>query len=182
MELERIEETAAQAAKTLFSHACLKRDDILIVGCSTSEIFGRHIGSFSSLEAAEAIYRGIYPRCEAAGVYLAAQCCEHLNRSIVCERACMEKYNLAEALAVPALHAGGAFAMTVMKNAKAPVLVERIRAHAGIDIGATLIGMHLREVAVPVRGAARMGEATLVMARTRPRYVGGPRACYPEGE
>jgi uncharacterized protein (TIGR01440 family) len=168
------------ALEELLQAAHLERGDIFIVGCSTSEIMGAHIGKGSSPDAAKAVYDGLYPALKERGVFLAAQCCEHLNRAVIVERDALlpgtEICNV-----VPQLHAGGAFAMTVYRNAAHPVAVETIRAAAGMDIGDTLIGMHLKRVAVPVRvSVRRIGEANLVCARTRPKFIGGERARYDE--
>ena len=113
------------------------------------------------------------------GIFLAAQCCEHLNRALVVERECAEKYGLEIVCVVPKAKAGGSFATTAYENFNAPVVVETIKAHAGVDIGSTIIGMHLRHVAVPVRlSMKQLGEANVTFARTRPKYIGGPRAVY----
>lgn len=180
MTFDDIRKQANDAVRELLDAARLEEGDIFIVGCSTSEIMGEHIGKGSSLDAAKAVYDGIYPALRERGVYLAAQCCEHLNRAVIVEREALlpgtEICNV-----VPRLHAGGAFAMTVYENAEHPVAVEEIRAAAGMDIGDTLIGMHLKRVAVPVRiSVKRIGEANLVCARTRPKFIGGARAEYDE--
>ena len=168
------------AVRELLEAARLEKGDVFIVGCSTSEVMGERIGKGSSLDAAKAVYDGIYPALHEQGVYLAAQCCEHLNRAVIVERSALlpgdEICNV-----VPRLHAGGAFAMTVYENAEHPAAVEEIKAAAGMDIGDTLIGMHLKRVAVPVRiSVKRIGEANLVCARTRPKFIGGARAEYDE--
>ena len=180
MDYAEIKKQVSDALCELLKTARIERGDIFIVGCSTSEIMGAHIGKGSSPEAAKAVYDGLYPALSERGVYLAAQCCEHLNRAVIVERDALcpgtEICNV-----VPQLHAGGAFAMTVYANAQHPVAVEEIRAAAGMDIGDTLIGMHLRHVAVPVRvSLKRIGEANLVCARTRPKFIGGARAQYDE--
>ena len=121
----------------------------------------------------------IYPLLKEKGIFLAAQCCEHLNRAIIIERECAKRYQLDEVCVVPQPKAGGSFATAVYKRMSEPVAVEAIKAHAGIDIGSTLIGMHLRCVAVPVRlSLSKIGEANIVCARTRPKYIGGERAKY----
>ena len=172
---------ARQAAEELLAAAHLRAGDIFVVGCSSSEIVGGHIGKDSSMEAAAAVLAGILPVLKAQGVYLAAQCCEHLNRAIVIEQEAAEKYGYEQVNAVPQPHAGGSWATTCWKQCKDPVAVEEIRAHAGIDIGGTLIGMHLRRVAVPVRlSLNRIGEANILCARTRPKLIGGERAKYTE--
>ena len=171
---KQIEQEARQAVTELLAEAKLKKGDVFVVGCSSSEIVGGHIGKDSSLEAARAVYAGIAP-------VMAAQCCEHLNRAIIIEREAAEKYGWEEVCVVPRPHAGGSWATTCWKNFQDPVAVEEIRAHAGIDIGGTLIGMHLRRVAVPVRlSLSKIGEANILCARTRPKLIGGERAKYTE--
>ena len=161
------------------SVAPMKAGEILVVGCSSSEIVGEAIGKGSNFNAASAVYEGIAPILAEKGIFLAAQCCEHLNRALVVERECAERYGLETVCVVPKAKAGGSFATAAYENFKDPVVVERIKAHAGIDIGDTLIGMHLRAVAVPVRlSVKRLGKASVVFAKTRPKYIGGPRACY----
>ena len=177
--LHKVKAEAARAAQELLDAADLKAGDILVVGCSTSEVAGHSIGKASIPEVAEALLSGLYPVVRERGVYLAAQCCEHLNRALIIERACAEKYGLDEVAVRPAPKAGGSFATAVFAQMEAPVAVESIRAHAGLDIGGTLIGMHLRAVAVPVRlSLNKIGEANILCARTRPKYIGGPRAIY----
>lgn len=175
---EKIKQEAHDACIELLETAHLKISDILVVGCSSSEIKGENIGKGSDIDAAKAVYEGIKPLLETRGVFLAAQCCEHLNRAIIIERKALlpgtEIVN-----AVPQLHAGGSFAVTCYENFKHPVVVEHIKADAGLDIGDTLIGMHLKEVAVPVRLKIKsIGEAHVVAARTRPKYIGGERTAY----
>ena len=175
---EEIREQAKTASSELVETAKLKQGDILIVGCSSSEEVGLHIGKGSDINAAGAIYEGIRSVLQPKGIYLAAQCCEHLNRAVIVEKEALlpgtEIVNV-----VPQPHAGGSFAMTVYQNAKCPVAVEEIKADAGMDIGRTLIGMHLKKVAVPVRlSLDKIGEAVLICARTRPKFIGGSRAVY----
>ncbi|MGM9662540.1 MAG: TIGR01440 family protein [Oscillospiraceae bacterium] len=176
---ENIEKQARQAAGELLAAAALRPGDLFVVGCSSSEMVGQHIGKGSSLEAAQAAFRGIYPVLQEAGVYLAAQCCEHLNRALILEASAAEKYGYEPVNVRPQPKAGGSFATTAWENFAHPVAVEHIRAKAGLDIGGTLIGMHLKEVAVPVRlSLDHVGEATLFCARTRPKFIGGERAHY----
>lgn len=178
---KQIETEARQAVTELLAQAKLKKGDVFVVGCSSSEIVGGHIGKDSSIEAAQAVYAGIAPVLAQQGIWLAAQCCEHLNRAIILEREAAEKYGWEEVCVVPRPHAGGSWATTCWKNFKEPVAVEEIRAHAGIDIGGTLIGMHLKKVAVPVRLAQNhIGQAIVLAARTRPKFIGGDRAVYDE--
>lgn len=159
--------------------ANLKKGDIFVVGCSSSEIIGQKIGKGSSPEAANAVFEVIYDILKKKGIYLAAQCCEHLNRAIIIEAECAEKYGYEVVNVKPQPKAGGSFATATYNNFKAPVAVEAISAHAGIDIGGTLIGMHLKRVAVPVRtSVAKIGEANVLCARTRPKFIGGSRAVY----
>lgn len=167
------------AIDELIEAAGLKAGQILVVGCSSSEIVGSKIGKGSSFEAAKATFEVIYKKLTEKGIYLAAQCCEHLNRAIVIEEEAAEKYGLEIVAAVPQPKAGGSFATLTYENLKSPVLVEGVKAHAGIDIGGTLIGMHLKAVAVPVRlSISKIGEANILCAKTRPKYIGGERAKY----
>ena len=168
---------AKQAAEEIIAAAGLKRGDILVVGCSSSEVAGGVIGHDSSLETAEQVFGGIYEATQKSGVYLAAQCCEHLNRAICVEREAVP--NAETVCVVPQPKAGGSFATTAYRTFKDPVMLEEIRADAGLDIGGTLIGMHLKRVAVPVRlSLDHIGSAILLAARTRPKYIGGERAKY----
>ena len=177
--LQEIQNQSAQAASELLAAANLRPGDIFVVGCSSSEIVGGHIGKASSLEAAQAVFDGIRPLLEERGIYLAAQCCEHLNRALIIEADCAEKYGYDPVSVRPQPKAGGSFATTSWERFQHPVAVEQIRAHAGLDIGGTLIGMHLRPVAVPVRlGLDHIGQAILLCARTRPKFIGGSRAFY----
>ena len=181
MELKQIEQETQKAVNEVLAQAKLKMGDLFVIGCSTSEVGGQKIGSASSMDIAGAIYRGAYAALEPHGIYLAAQCCEHLNRAIIMERQAAEAYGYEMVNVLPQPKAGGSFATTVWKEASAPVAVEHIRAHAGIDIGGTLIGMHLKEVAVPVRlSVSKIGEANILAARTRPKFIGGIRARYEE--
>ena len=176
---EMIEQQARQAAEELLEAAALKQGDLLVIGCSSSEMVGLHIGKGSSLEAAQAAFRGIYPVLQAKGVYLAVQCCEHLNRALIIEEEAAEKYGYEIVNVKPQPKAGGSFATTAWENFSHPGAVEHIRAKAGLDIGGTLIGMHMKEVAVPVRlSLKQIGEAPILCARTRPKFIGGERAHY----
>ncbi len=174
-----ISRDAEIAVRELIEIAHLTEGQILVIGCSSSEMVGQRIGKNSSMEAAVALYEAVAPVLAEKGIYLAAQCCEHLNRAIIMERACAEKYGYDPVWVKPQPKAGGSFATTAWEHMTDPVAVETVKAHAGMDVGATLIGMHLRRVAVPVRlSVGRIGEASLVCARTRPAYIGGPRAQY----
>jgi uncharacterized protein (TIGR01440 family) len=171
----------AKALRGLLGVAGLRPHDIVVVGCSTSEVAGHRIGSASSADIAEAIMDGLLPIIREDQLYLAVQCCEHLNRALVVERECADRYGLELVTVVPHLKAGGALSAAAMREYSDPVVVESISAHAGMDIGDTFIGMHLRRVAVPVRlEISKIGDAHLTMARTRPKLIGGERALYPK--
>lgn len=177
--MEEIKKQLSTALNDLLAVANLHENDILVVGCSTSEVLGEKIGSYGSLDVAAELFAALNETLASKKIFLAAQCCEHLNRAVIIEREAAEKYGFEIVNAVPHAHAGGSFATTVYKMLKDPVTVEQIKAHAGVDIGDTLIGMHLKAVAVPVRSTVKkIGEANLVMARTRPKYIGGERAKY----
>ena len=170
---------AKQAAEEICKVAKLKEGDILVVGCSTSEVTGGTIGKNSVPEVAEDVFAGIYDVLTEKKIYLAAQCCEHLNRAIIVEREAVPFSEIVNV--VPQPKAGGSFATAAYKHVKNPVAVEEIKADAGLDIGGTLIGMHLKKVAVPVRlSLDHIGKAILLAARTRPKFIGGCRAVYDE--
>lgn len=170
---------SASAAAELVEKANLKKEDIVVIGCSTSEVIGKRIGTSGTLKVAKEIFDGLNSVFSDKGIYIAAQCCEHLNRAIIIEKEKADLLGLEEVCVVPHPHAGGSFATSAWKSMKDPVAVEEIRADAGIDIGTTLIGMHLKRVAVPLRLENNtIGEAKLSAARTRPKYIGGERAKY----
>lgn len=170
---------SASAAAELVEKANLKKGDIVVIGCSTSEVIGKRIGTSGTLEVAKEIFDGLNSIFSDKGIYIAAQCCEHLNRAIIIEKEKAELLGLEEVCVVPHPHAGGSFATSAWKTMNDPVAVEEIRADAGIDIGTTLIGMHLKRVAVPLRLENNtIGEAKLSAAKTRPKYIGGERAKY----
>ena len=179
--MKTVYEQAKQATEELVAAAKLKAGDLFVVGCSSSEITGSKIGTDSKPETADEVFRGIYEVLKAKGIYLAAQCCEHLNRALVVEGDYAEKHGIETVNAVPQPKAGGSFGTAAYEGFDRPVLVETVQASAGLDIGGTLIGMHLKRVAVPVRlSLDRIGNAILLAARTRPKFVGGSRAVYDE--
>ncbi len=174
-----IKEQAFYAAEEIIKAAALKKGDILVIGCSTSEVVGDVIGKNSSPDTAKEIFDGIYLAATNAGVYIAAQCCEHLNRAIIVERDAVGNAEIVNV--VPQPKAGGSFATAAYKAFENPVALESIKADAGLDIGDTLIGMHLKNVAVPVRLKNNtIGSARVVAARVRPKFIGGCRAIYNE--
>lgn len=181
MELDLLAEQIAEAAEELIDIAQPKQGQIFVLGCSTSEVVGNKIGTGGSSDAAVVLFKALKEVTDKHGLYLAVQCCEHLNRAIVTESAAAEKYGLTEVTVRPMPHAGGAMGTAAYENFAEPIVVEQISAHLGIDIGQTLIGMHLKRVAVPVRLKNKyIGSALLTAARTRPPLIGGPRAHYPE--
>ena len=174
---ENLKEQAYNAAREIIEVAGLKKGQILVVGCSTSEILGSRIGTDSSPDTAKEVFEGIYKATEEKGVFLAAQCCEHLNRAIITERAAVPNSDIVNV--VPQPKAGGSFATAAYNSFKEPVALEVIRPDGGLDIGFTMIGMHLKKVAVPVRlKNNRIGSATVLAARVRPKFIGGERAHY----
>ena len=179
-ELE-VYEQAARVMRELLDRSKICPGEIVVVGCSTSEVLGHQIGTTSSMEVAGALYDAIASQVRERGCYLAAQCCEHLNRALILEEEAARRYGYDPVWVLPQPKAGGSFATTAWRKMQHPVAVERIRAACGLDIGGTLIGMHLREVAVPLRLSVQtIGNAPILCAYTRPKYIGGPRACYEE--
>jgi len=177
--MEKIKEQCILAAYDLIEKAKLKEGDIVVIGCSTSEVMGSRIGTDSNPDTAKVLFESFYEVFDSKGIYIAAQCCEHLNRAIITEREAAGAFEVVNA--VPQPKAGGSFATEAYKHFKNPVALEQIKADAGIDIGSTLIGMHLKAVAVPVRLKVNtIGEAYVTAARTRPKFIGGERAHYDE--
>ena len=177
--LQRIRTDAAAAATQLVEAAALRKGQIVVIGCSSSEAVGHQVGSWSTPEVGQAIYDGLQSVFAPMGVYIAAQCCEHLNRALIVEREAVPYAEIVNV--VPQPKAGGSFATACYQNFRHPVALEEIRADAGLDIGGTLIGMHLKKVAVPVRLQQRtIGEAMVLAARVRPKFIGGERAYYDE--
>ncbi len=163
----------------------LRNGQLIVFGVSTSEVQGRRIGTSGAETVAEQIYNGAERVRKRIGFHIAWQCCEHLNRALVTERAVAEAQGWSEVSAVPVPKAGGSMASFAYRQLEEPCLVESVQVHAGIDIGETMIGMHLRPVAVPLRPSIRsIGQARVNMAMTRPRLIGGSRAVYalPEGQ
>jgi uncharacterized protein (TIGR01440 family) len=179
VDLDSIRQEVRQAISGLLEIAELKPGQIVVLGCSTSEVAGKRIGSAGNVQVAEVVLDEIMAAVKGQGAFLAVQCCEHLNRALVVEQEAAEKYGLEPVTVYPVPAAGGATAGTAMHKFHRPVVVESIRAHAGLDIGDTLIGMHIRPVAVPVRLPMKtIGQANLVLCRTRPKLIGGRRAVY----
>lgn len=178
-EINALRESVVAATQEICEVGRLNAGEILVVGCSTSEVCGAKIGTDSVPEVAQVLVDGILSVLEPRGIYLAAQCCEHLNRAIILERSALPFADAVNVIPVP--KAGGSFATAAYAAFKNPIAIEEITASAGLDIGNTLIGMHLKRVAVPVRLSVKsIGHAPLVAARTRPKFIGGVRANYDE--
>ena len=179
VDLDVIAAEATEIIEELIETANMKPGQIIVIGCSSSEIAAHTIGRYSSKEVGETVFNALNNVAKKHQIYLAAQCCEHLNRAIIIEEEAAEKYGLEMVNVKPQLKAGGSFSVAAWNNFAAPCAVEKIQAHAGIDIGDTLIGMHLRSVAVPVRTKKNsIGSAHVVCARTRLKFIGGERAIY----
>ena len=179
--MEEFVKQTKEAVKELLEVSKIGKGSVLVVGCSTSEIVGSKIGTNSVPQVAEQVCKAILNLTNKKGVFLAAQCCEHLNRAIIIEKAAADALGLEAVNVVPQPKAGGSFATAAYSLFKEPVAVEYIKADAGLDIGQTLIGMHLKNVAVPVRlKTKKIGEAIVSAARVRPKFIGGERAVYDE--
>lgn len=177
--MDQIRKETAAILEDLLASSPLDKHKLLVIGVSTSEVLGEQIGSFGSDQVAEAIYETICEFQQQLGFMVAFQCCEHLNRALVVSRETALLLNLTEVSAVPVRHAGGAMASFAYRHLADSVLVESVKADAGIDIGSTLIGMHVKPVAVPVRPQKTfVGQAYVTMAKTRPKLIGGSRAVY----
>lgn len=168
-----------QLLREFQQQAQLQKGQLMVIGCSTSEVAGEKIGTAGTMEVAEGLYRKLRAFADEHGLHLAFQCCEHLNRALVVDRSLIERLNLEEVSVVPVPKAGGAMAAYAFAHHPNSAVVEHIQADAGIDIGGTLIGMHLKHVAVPVRTSIKsVGFAHVTMAKTRPKLIGGERAVY----
>lgn len=176
---ETIKQQGQSLVTEYLNQTKLPAGSLLVIGCSTSEILGETIGSHSAYEAAEALFQGVFPVLKERGIFLAAQCCEHLNRALVLEQEAAKTFGYEPVCVVPQPKAGGSFATACYRNFQAPIVAETVSAHGGIDIGGTLIGMHLKAVAVPLRLQQNMvGKAHVLCAYTRPKLIGGERAVY----
>ncbi|GEL04753.1 TIGR01440 family protein [Rummeliibacillus sp. G93] len=179
MNLQQIEDQLQTLLAEFEQQVHFREGQLLVIGCSTSEIKGQKIGTAGGLEIAEALYKPLSAFSEKHGLYLAFQGCEHINRAITIEREAAEKYGLEPVSVVPAQKAGGSMSAYAYRQLKDPVVVEEVLAHAGIDMGQTLIGMHLKRVAVPLRTSiTHIGDAVVTVATTRPKLIGGERAIY----
>lgn len=177
--LTQVRQQAADAAAQLAQAAHLHKGQMVVIGCSTSEVVGHNVGSWSTPEVAQAIFDGFHSVFGPMGVYMAAQCCEHLNRALIVEAEAVPGAEIVNVKPQP--KAGSSFATAAYDSFRHPVAVEEIKADAGLDVGGTLIGMHLKKVAVPVRlQQNHIGEAILLAARVRPKFIGGERAVYDE--
>ncbi len=178
-EFEKETNDARMVVSEFLAQAKLRKGNLVVIGCSTSEIASHQIGSYSNEMLGEAVFLAIYEELRQAGLSVATQCCEHLNRALIMTEADAERFGYEIVNVVPQPKAGGSFSTAAWKHMENPVAVANIQAHAGIDIGDTLIGMHLRPVAVPVRiEHPVIGGAHIVCARTRPKFIGGERAQY----
>lgn len=179
IDLKDIKIKTNEAFLDLLSASDFKPKDIVVLGGSTSEVIGENIGSSTNLEVATAILEGILPETTKQQLFLAIQCCEHLNRALVVEEECAQKYGWEIVSVLPWENAGGGLATVAMKCFETPVVVEALKADAGMDIGDTFIGMHIKPVGVPVRSKIKsIGNAHLTMIRHRPKLIGGERARY----
>lgn len=179
--LDKIKEQTKNAIKELIETSKIKEGELFVAGCSSSEVSGGIIGKNSSVEVGNAVFEAIYEVLREKNIYLAAQCCEHLNRALIIEKEAADKFCYPYVNVVPQPKAGGSFATAAYSHFKEPVAVEKIFAKAGIDIGETLIGMHIAPVCVPVRiSVKKIGEANVICARSRLKFIGGERAVYDE--
>lgn len=182
MDAERVRRDAEEVVEEWLTSGNLKKGAVFVIGCSTSEVAGERIGTSGSEELAAVLYESFVPLVKKAGVQLAFQCCEHLNRALVVEEEMLhQNKHLTQVTAIPVPKAGGSMASYAFKQMVNPVLVEHIKADAGLDVGETMIGIHLKHVAVPLRLKQRsIGMARVNAAKTRPKLIGGQRASYPE--
>lgn len=177
--MKEIQKQVFDAMNMLLDNAALSKEDIVVLGCSTSEIAGTNIGTGSVYSLGEEVISGALAALRPRGVYLAVGCCEHINRAVVIERAAANRYGLEPVCVIPQVKAGGSAGTAAYRHFESPIMVEFVQANAGMDIGGTLIGMHLRHVAVPLRlPINKIGHAGVAFAKTRPKLIGGERAVY----
>ena len=183
MNIDIIQQQTISIVNQLLKVSILSTNQIFIIGCSTSRVSGYKIGNHSSEQVAECIFETTYPILKHKGIYLAIQCCEHLNRAVVLEGMAAKQYGFEQVNVIPKKNAGGALATYAYEHMPEAVIVEAIKADAGMDIGGTMIGMHLKPVVVPIHFEEnKIGQATVICARTRPKYIGGMRASYKQDE
>lgn len=179
LDLQKISQDLTILLNEFAEQASLRKNQLFIVGCSTSEVKGAQIGTAGGLDIAEVLYEPLAKFAEKHQLFLVFQGCEHINRALTLERAAAERYSLEEVSVIPVVKAGGSMSTYAYDKMEDPVVVEEVKGHAGIDIGQTLIGMHLKQVAVPVRTSVKLlGEAVVTVAKTRPKLIGGERAVY----
>lgn len=178
-ELEQVRQQMRTVLSDFQEQASLEAGQLFVIGCSTSEVMGSRIGTSGTMEIAQILFEELRAFQDKTGISLVFQCCEHLNRALVVERETAQKYNLEIVTVTPVRSAGGALPTYAYQNLKDPVVVEFIKADAGMDIGDTFIGMHIKHVAVPVRTALKqIGGAHVTLTKTRPKLIGGARAVY----
>lgn len=181
LDLQKISQQLEILLDEFAQQASLKKGQLFVVGCSTSEVKGAKIGTAGGIEIAQALYTPLAEFAEKYQLYLAFQGCEHINRALTLERKAAQQYHMEEVAVIPVVKAGGSMSTFAYKQLHEAVVVEEVQGHAGIDIGQTLIGMHLKKVAVPVRTSVKhIGEAVVTVAKTRPKLIGGERAVYRE--
>lgn len=181
MKKNEIQKETIQILKDVIEKADLKKGTLFVLGLSTSEVLGSHIGKESSQEIGEIIVKTILDILGEKGIHLAVQGCEHVNRALVVERQVADQFGLEIVSVLPTLHAGGSAQLAAFQFMKDPVEVEFIKAHAGLDIGDTAIGMHVKHVQVPIRPFLReIGQAHVTALASRPKLIGGARAHYPQ--
>ena len=177
--LQQVQFQLSQLLNELEQQVSFSPKQLFVIGCSTSEIAGSRIGTSGAIEIAEVLFEEFSKFAKKHNLYLAFQGCEHINRALTMEAEAAEVYSLEPVTVVPVKHAGGSMSAYAFARFDNPVVVEHVRAHAGIDIGQTIIGMHLKEVAIPVRTSIRqIGDAIVTIAKTRPKLIGGERAIY----
>jgi len=183
MDMNMIQQQTISIVNQLLDVSLLSTNQIFIIGCSTSRVTGYKIGKHSSEQVAKCIFEATYPILKHKGIHLAVQCCEHLNRAIVLEGIAAKQYGFEQVNVIPKINAGGALAAYAYEHMSEAVIVEYIKADAGMDIGGTMIGMHLKPVVVPIHFEKNeIGQANVISARTRSKYIGGARANYRQDE
>ncbi len=181
MDMEIIRQETLTVLEEVLELSQIQKGQLFVLGLSSSEVLGGSIGKHSSLEVGQVIVKTILDTLTEKGIYLAVQGCEHLNRALVVEREFALAKDLEMVNVLPSLHAGGSGQLAAFEYMTDPIEVEFVTAYAGLDIGDTSIGMHVKHVQVPLRPTLRqIGQAHVTALASRPKLIGGARALYQE--
>lgn len=179
MNVEQLARETQAITRDILEKSAIVTGQVFVLGLSSSEVAGGLIGKNSNAEIGRIIVQAVLEETKKRGLYLAVQGCEHVNRALVVEKEYAERKDLEIVNVLPSLHAGGSGQVAAFELMSDPVEVEEIVAHAGLDIGDTAIGMHVKRVQVPLVPFQReLGGAHVTALASRPKLIGGARAHY----